>query len=274
MVKVIYNTMKSFMKKLTHAFTTCLLAASAIILVGLQLHVFGWILVGIGLASLLFCERNFAKDMLLLYICMIILGVTPISTDISYLHIAQMGGALALTIIIPYVTSRFIYKDYLVRFRFHHGRSWYKTEILYIAVTALCAYIVLPFYLRNTGAYRNWGVDLGTVNLIRFFIGVQILGLWDELFFISTTLGIVRRYMNFHLANITQAVIMTSFLYELGFKGWGFLLIFLFSLVQGYVFRKTESLFYVITIHLTIDLILFMALVHAHYPTWFPLFFT
>jgi hypothetical protein len=251
-----------------------LLCLSAVFLVALQMHLIGWLMLLVGLLTLPFCPGHFAKDILLIYVSMAILGLTPISTNISLTHIVFMGAALGVVVSFPYLTSRFIYKDYLVRFKFHHGRGWYKTEILHILFTALIAYLLLPIMFRSTGSYHNWTVSPGMRNLITLFIGTQALGLWDELFFISTTLGILRRYFSFRLANISQAIMMTAFLYELGFRGWSFLVIFLFSVLQGYVFKKTESLFYVITIHLTLDLVLYLVLISLHHPAWMPIFFT
>jgi hypothetical protein len=66
----------------------------------------------------------------------------------------------------------------------------------------------------------------------------------------------------------------TSFLYELGFRGWGPLLIFPFALSQGYVFKTTKSLLYIITVHLTIDFMLFLVLIHLHHPEHLRIFLT
>lgn len=223
--------------------------------------------------SLLLADKLFAKDMLLIVIALAILGITPITTDVSYSHMAVMGAALLLALAIPYGVSRFVYGDYRVRFRFHHGRSWYKTEVAYIAVAALISYLIIPFYLTSTGVYMNWpAADSSSV--ARLFTGTNVLGIWDELFFISTILGLFRHYFKFHLANVFQAVLFTAFLYELGFQGWGPVMIFIFALLQGYVFKKTESLFYVITIHLTVDVVLFLALMHTHHPDMFAIFIT
>jgi len=260
------------MSHFSKVFSISILVLSAIVLVGLQIKLLGWVLFTVGIISLFFCIKQFRKDLLLIYISLGLLGITPITTNISYSHILQMGSLLTLAVAIPYLVSRFIYKDYLVRFKFHHGRSWYKTEIFYVFFTALIAYIFLPFALANTGSYHNWTVNPGVENLVVLFLGTQVLGLWDELFFVSTVLGILRRHLPFKLANLTQAFLFTSFLYELGFRGWLFIVIFLFALLQGYVFKKTESLFYVITIHLTLDLVLYLALIHAHHPSWMPIF--
>jgi membrane protease YdiL (CAAX protease family) len=249
-----------------------LLCISAVVLIALQIKPAGWILLMVSTLTLILCRKHFAKDLLLIHISMGILGITAITTDVSYVHMIEMGFALLLAVAIPYVISRYVYKDYLVRFKFHHGRRWFRSEILYIFITAAVSYFLLPFYLSNTGAYLNWGVESGASFMTRLFIGTNALGIWDELFFISTVLGILRRFLKFHWANLAQSVLFTSFLYELGFTGWGFIMIFIFALIQGYVFKKTESLFYVITIHLTLDLVLFLALIYAHYPTWMPIF--
>ena len=260
------------MKSWTELLVIILLDLTAIMLIGLQIHLLGWLLFILGVILLFFCNKQCRKDFFLLYFSIGLLGITPITTNISYEHIFLMGIPLTLAIAVPYLVSRYVYKDYLVRFKFHHGRRWYKKEIAYIFFTAIVAYFIIPFFLKNTGSYHNWTVQPGFSYLIRLSLGTNFLGIWDELFFISTVLGIVRRYLSFPVANFVQSILFTSFLYELGFRGWGFIMIFLFALIQGYIFKKTESLFYIITIHLTIDFILYLALLHAYYPSWVPIF--
>lgn len=41
-----------------------------------------------------------------------------------------------------------------------------------------------------------------------------------------------------------------------------------------YIFRRTRSLAYVVTVHLSFDLIILMILVHAHTPGLFDVFLT
>ncbi len=249
-----------------------LLCISSVLLIALQVKPEGWIVWVAGLLSLFLCRRDFAKNLFLVYIPLGVLGLIPITTDISYLNFLRMGTALGFAVLFPYLVSRFVYKENAVKFKFHHGRRWFKREILYIFLTIIIAYLVIPFYLRNTGAYLNWTVDLDPASIFRLFIGTNSLGIWDELFFVSTVLGILRRFLNFAWANVIQSVLFTSFLYELGFTGWGFIMIFVFALIQGIVFKKTDSLLYVITIHLSLDLILFLALIHAHHPDIMPIF--
>lgn len=251
-----------------------MLCATGVTLIALQLKPAGWLLYFSGLLLLPFVRRELARDMLLIYLSVALLGLTPITTDVAIGHMLVMGTTLALAVAVPYLLSRFAFRDRLVRFQFHHGRRWFRREIVWIFGTGLVAYFLLPYYLKDTGAYLNWTVEPGAGFLTRFFIGTNGLGIWDELFFVSTVLGILRRHFPFLIANLAQAILFTSFLYELGFTGWGPLMIYPFALIQGFVFKKTESLFYIITIHLTYDLVLFFALLNANRPDWVPFFVT
>jgi membrane protease YdiL (CAAX protease family) len=262
------------MKKLFEILSILFLIVTAITLIALQMKPLGFYLLAAGAIATLFTSTKFRRDILLIYVSLSILSFTPINTDISYYHMFEMGLALILAVAIPYVVSRYLYKDHAVRFPWHHGRRWYKSEIWYIIITATIAYFLLPFMLRSTGSYLNWTVEPGVENLIKLFIGTNALGIWDELFFISTVLALLRRHLPFTAANIVQGVLFTSFLYELGFQGWIFIIIYIFALIQGYIFKKTESLLYVITVHLTFDLILYLVLIYLHHPSWLPIFVT
>ena len=157
----------------------------------------GWILLLVSAGTLLFCSKQFAKDLLLVHISLAILGTTEITTDIGYRHMFEMGAALFLAVVIPYVVSRYIYKDYLVRFQFHHGRQWFRSEIIFIGMTAIISFFLLPFYLKSTGAYMNWSVEPGVTYISRLFVGTNALGIWDEFFFVSTVACFASTYTSF-----------------------------------------------------------------------------
>jgi membrane protease YdiL (CAAX protease family) len=251
-----------------------LLCVSTIILIGLQIKLAGFVLLALGLLSLWLCSNDYRKNVMLIYLCIALLGITPINTSTDLRHIILMGVPLFLTVFVPYWVTKRLYKNNAVRFPFHHGRQWYRSEILYVLISAGLAYLLLPFMLRDTGSYHNWEIEPGAWNLAVSYIGLNVVGIWDELFFVSTVLGILRRFLPFWVANLAQAVIFTSFLYTLGFQGWSFVPVYLFALSQGYIFKKTDSLLYVLTIHLTIDLVLHLTLVHLHNPAWLPIFIT
>ena len=251
-----------------------ILMLTAIVLIPLEMKFEGWILFVAGVAITAYTDKTFRQDILLIYGSLGLLGITPITTDISPLHMTEMGILLSLAVAIPYLISRFVYKEHTITFKFHHGRSWYKKEIGYIFFAAVVSYLAFPYLLRETGSYMNWSVELGAMNLFILFLGTNALGIWDELFFVNTVLGLLRRHLPFQIANLIQAVLFTAFLYELGFRGFMFPIIYIFALLQGFVFKKTESLFYIITIHLTVDLILYLVLIHLHHPELLKFFIT
>jgi len=250
------------------------LCVSTIILIGLQIEPWGFIILGLGVLGLTLCSAGFRKNVLLAYLAVALLGITPINTSVAFPHTLLMGIPLFLCVFVPYWVTRNIYKNNAVRFPFHHGRKWYKSEVAYIFITIGISYFLLPYMLRATNSYPNWDIQPGAWNLAQSYIGLNVVAVWDELFFVSTVLGIFRKQFPFWVANLAQATIFTSFLYTLGFQGWSFIAVFLFALSQGYIFKKTDSLLYVLTIHLTLDLVLHLSLVYLHYPAWIPIFIT
>lgn len=265
--------MRKYQKQL-RVTSILLLLLSGVGLIGLQIKSEGWFLLGLSFASLLVTDKKFAKDFLLINISIIFLGILDISTNISYKHIVQSGVLISLAVAVPYVISRYFYKDDKIRFSFGNMRGWNKNHYLYILLAAAVSYFLIPFYLHNTDAYLNWPSQTDLSSVIRLFLGTNGLGIWDELFFIIVVLGVFKHYMKFMWANIAQAILWTSFLYELGFTGWGPIFIFFFALLQGYIFQKTHSLLYTLSIHLALDLVLFLAIVNAHNSTWFNIFIT
>lgn len=73
---------------------------------------------------------------------------------------------------------------------------------------------------------------------MRFCVGVNAVGTWDELFVLCTCFALLRRHFPVWVAN----------------------------LLQGWVFTRTGSLTYVLAVHLLFDAIVFLAIVHAHNP--------
>lgn len=251
-----------------------LLDITAVVLVGAQGGLWGWLVFALGLACLGLCERPVRRRLCLLYGSIGLLGLTPISTNLGYSHFLILGLCLLLAVGGPYMISRYTYGEQMVWFRLHHGRRWTRREVAYIGLTAAVAFLLLPFMLRSSMSYPHWSVEGNASSIIRLFIGTNALGIWDELFFICCVLGILRRYLPFRAANCAQALMFASFLYELGFRGWAAFVIFGFALIQGYIFMKTESLLYVIAIHLVADFVLFLTLLELLHPGYVPIFVT
>lgn len=250
-----------------------LLVFAALNLLALHNLALGWGSLGLGLISLLLTDRAFQKHLLLIYASVAILGIIPINTSIDPLHIFTMGSALLLAIAIPFLVTRYVYKQKVIRYQWLHG-GWTRWHYSYILLVLVLGYLILPFWMQNTGHYMNWTVDTSPLQLFVLFLGTNGLGIWDELFFIITVLALLRRHIPFRWANVVQACLFTIFLYELGFRGWAPLAIFPFALLQGYIFKKSESLLYIIAVHLTLDLVLYLALINAHHPHLINIFIT
>ncbi len=252
-----------------------LLCIAGVILIGFQLKPFGWIVLALSMMALTYCRPVFAKHLILVQISLGIVGLASIDTDIRTAPALTFTALLTAAVLFPFLFSKYVYKEKLISFPLRGKRRWHKKEVAYVALAGLIAFFVLPIYLR-TGAdpvYQNWPNVRSTGDILRLFIGTNALGIWDELFFVCTALAIFRRYFRFWEANLAQAVLFTAFLHELGFTGWIFILIYIFALLQGYIFSKTESLLYILAIHLTIDFILFLALVNAWNPRWVDIFY-
>lgn len=250
------------------------LCASIVVLIALQIEPVGFVMLGLGLLGLWLCSDDFRRNIALVYGCAALLGSTPINTSTEFSHTLTMGIPIFLVVFVPYFVSKHVYKNNLVRFPFGKGREWKSREIFYVLFSATVGFLLLPLMLRSGNSYLNWNIQPGAWNIAESYIGLNVVGIWDELFFVSTVLGIYRKHLPFWAANLAQAVFFTSFLYTLGFQGWSPLVIFPFALTQGYIFKKTDSLLYVLTIHLTLDLVLHLTLVYLHYPDWLPFFIT
>lgn len=250
------------------------LCLSVVILIALQIKLPGFIMLAAGMGLLWLSSREFRKNIALIYASVAVLGLAPIGTSTDFPEGPLMGSALFLAVFIPYYVTTHIYRNDLVRFPFGRGREWKKREAVYVLFTATLGYLLLPAMLRSGDSYLNWEIEPGFFNLAVSYIGLNVVGIWDELFFVSTVLGIFRKHLPFWAANFAQAVFFTSFLYTLGFQGWSPLVIFPFALTQGYIFKQTDSLLYVLTIHLTLDLVLHLTLVYLHHSEWLPFFVT
>jgi membrane protease YdiL (CAAX protease family) len=154
------------------------------------------------------------------------------------------------------------------------GKRWTRAQWLYLGIVVAFGYLVLPVYFIGSGAYLNWPDLAGSSDIARLFVGVNAVGLWDELFFICVVFALLRAHFPMWVANVLQSIVFVSFLWELGYREWGPMLTIPFALVQGWIFSWTKSLPYVVTVHLLFDAVVFGVLVHAHHPQLFGVFIT
>ena len=232
---------------------------------------------GLGLlaASLLagiLIDRELGLDLSLIGIGIAIVSTTSVEADVSWPSFVRIGTVLGLAVLTPLLLDRLLFRRRSITFPWRSHEKKTRLEIGYVFLVPLLGYLLLPFYFIRSGAYLNWPHITDLSELLRFFVGVNAVGTFDELFFICTCLVLFRRHFPFWLANLLQMVIFVSFLWELGYRVWAPLFTIPFALLQGWLFAKTRSLGYVLTVHLLFDALVFLAIVHAHNRDWIPIF--
>ncbi|GGA72115.1 hypothetical protein GCM10011490_23600 [Pseudoclavibacter endophyticus] len=248
-----------------------LVSGSAVLLFALE-NAWGYapLLTGVAIAWLL--DRAFARDVSIIAVGMGIISLHSMKADLSWGNMVVMGTVLAAAVFVPYALSRWVLKDHAVRFPTRKNTRWSRLEWGWLGAVLVLGWLILPTYFITSGAYQNWPAVTEWHEIARLFVGVNAVGIWDELFFMCVVFTLYRRHFSFWTANVLQAIVFVSFLWELGYRAWGPLLTIPFALVQAWIFSKTRSLVYVITVHLLFDLVVFLTIVHAHHRDWLTIF--
>ncbi len=212
------------------------------------------------------------RDLSLVAIGLGVIRLIPLHAELDDWAMLRFTLALGGAVAVPYLVSRFVYRDRATGFPWRGGGRWGALHWSWLAGVLLLGWLILPFYFIGSGVYRNWPAVDSPELLARLFVGVGAVGIWDELFFICTVFAVMLRHFPAWLANALQAVVFVSFLWELGYRAWGPVLTIPFALVQGVIFLRTRSLGYVVTVHLLFDAVVFAVLVHAHNPELFDIF--
>lgn len=248
----------------------------------------GWALLATGLGAAWVVERgrsttepsspslprepSLLRDLSLVAIGLAIVRTISLEAQLDNWAMVRFTLALGGAVAVPYLVSRFVYRDRAIDFPWRGGGRWGAFHWGWLGGVLIAGWLILPFYFISSGVYANWP-DVDTPNLIaRLFVGVGAVGIWDELFFICTVFQVLLRHFPMWIANALQAIVFVSFLWELGYRAWGPLLTIPFALMQAVIFVRTKSLGYVVTVHLLFDAVVFAVLVHAHNPQLFDIF--
>lgn len=247
-------------------------SASAFLLFGLQLAGWGHGLLALSLLGAFVLSRELGKDLSLIGLGIAIVSTTSVKANVDWDRFFTIGTVLLLAVAVPLLVDRLVLRRRAIRFPWLSGERWNRWQWGYIIAVPVLGWLILPYYFITSGAYENWPAITDSGALGRFLVGVNFVGTWDELFFICTCFALLRRHFGLWTANLLQAVIFVSFLWELGYQAWGPLLTVPFALLQGWLFSRTGSLLYVLVVHLLFDVIVFLAIVHAHNPGVIPIF--
>jgi len=233
----------------------------------------GYAALAVGLVIAFTNNRSLGRDLSLIALPLVAISFISVEANLDWDNIALMGAVLTLCVVYPYVMSRWVFRDHVVRFPGRPGEPWSRWERSWLGAVLVLGYLILPVYFITSGSYQNWPAVETPSEIARLFVGVGFVGIWDELFFICIVFALLRRHFPFWTANVLQSIVFVSFLWELGYRSWGPLLTLPFALIQGWIFEKSRSVWYIITVHLLFDVVVFLVLVYAHHPTWLPIFF-
>lgn len=251
-----------------------LVCGAAVVLFAVHARPWGYVPLVAGVVLAWAVDRLLARHLALIALGQVIISTISLKADLSNAGIARFAVVLGLAVVVPYTVSRWALGERVIRFPMRGGWPWTRSQWAYIGVVIVAGYLILPYYFIGAGVYRNWP-DVASANEIaRLFVGVNAVGIWDELFFVATVFALLQRHFPVWLANLLQAVVFVSFLWELGYREWGPLLTVPFALIQGWIFSWARSLPYVITVHLLFDAVVFAVLVHAHRPELLDIFVT
>lgn len=251
-----------------------LVCGAAVLLFAVHARPWGYVpLIG-GVALAWWTDRVLARHLALIALGQVIISTISLRADLSNAGVARFAVVLGLAVLMPYAVSRWVLGERVIRFPMRGGWPWTRAQWAYVGVVIFAGYLILPYYFIGSGVYQNWPDVTGSSEIARLFLGVNAVGIWDELFFVATVFVLLQRHFPVWLANLLQATVFVSFLWELGYREWGPLLTVPFALIQGWIFSWARSLPYVITVHLLFDAVVFGVLVHAHRPELLDIFVT
>jgi len=201
--------------------------------------------------------------------CIALLAFAPVNTNLETSHILTLGSCFLLAILGPYVFMRLKTPEWIA------WRLWpprfSRRDLIYTLVSIPLAWGVIQVYFfhLNPELPTHWPIpaiyDADAVH--RLVVGINCVGIWDELFFINTVYVLFRGIFPARIANPAQAVLYTSVLHKMAFTGHGTWIVYLFALTQGVMYEKSRVLLYVLIVHLIVDVFLLLAILQYHYPT-------
>lgn len=225
-------------------------------------------------------EPKLRRRMVILLGCVLILGLCDINPGLSNENFLKLGIPFTLVIVLPSLIQHFGDRGVgrgpgIIRYRFWPVH-WRKHDIIYTVLSIPLAWIILKSYewgnrtFLNDELFRHWllPAEPDPAIIKRLFAGINLVGIWDELFFVNTAFALLRSLFNFRVANTMQAILYTAVLYDMAFTGCGIFIVFFFAWTQGSMFEKSESLLWVLLVHLIVDYFLVAFIVQAYYPDY------
>ena len=207
------------------------------------------------------------RRMLTLIGCVLVLALAPVNTDTDNLKFLTLGLPFLAVIALPWLILRRTDPG-VIEYRFWPAH-FSPLEFGYVLLSIPLAWAGFRLYFTLSPEVPfNWALPAQPNDeaLLRLFLGINAVGIWDELFFVNTSFAILRSVHPFGLANLAQTVVYTSVLVDMAFRGWGPVFVAALAITQGVMFERSKVLVYVLAVHLIVDYFLFQEIITAYYP--------
>ncbi len=212
-------------------------------------------------------EPAFRRRLGVLLGAIALLAAAPIHTGLDNAHFAALGGFFLAATVVPALVLRRTDPG-LLEFRLLPRRLRWQ-DVVYTALSVPLAWAVIRLYFLhlNPEMPTHWWLPAlpDHDHIWRLIVGINCVGIWDELFFINTVYAVLRSLFPARVANAAQAVVYTSVLYDMAFTGAGPAIVYLFALTQGAMYEGSRSLLWVLLVHLIVDFFLVAAILHHYY---------
>ncbi|MEM7603688.1 MAG: hypothetical protein AAF357_20025, partial [Verrucomicrobiota bacterium] len=151
-------------------------------------------------------EVKLRRRMGVLMGCVLLLGAIDINPSLSNENFIALTIPFTLVIVLPALIQRFGDRG-IIRYRFWPVH-WRKAAVIYTILSIPLAWVVLKSYewgnreFFDNELFKQWYMppeaDAGEIR--RLFIGINLVGIWDELFFVNTCFALFRSLFSFKIA--------------------------------------------------------------------------
>ena len=212
-------------------------------------------------------DAAFRRKMFVLLGCVGILALAPINTDTANIKFLTLGLPFLAVIVLPWLILRRTDPGIITFALWPRHFSWLEFGYVLLSIPLAWGGLRLYFTLSPEVPF-NWNLPAQPNDLENFklFMGINAVGIWDELFFVNTCFALLRSIFPFWTANFAQTVVYTSILVDMAFRGYGPVFVAVLALTQGIMFERSKVLIYVLAVHLIVDYFLFQEIVTAYYP--------
>lgn len=196
-----------------------------------------------------------------------LLTLAPIHTDTSTPHFLVLGGFFLAVVLVPGIVLHFTDPG-VIDFKLW-PKKFRRRDLFYTVISVPLAWAIIHFYffVANPWLPTHWYLPqpYDAEAVARLVTGINCVGVWDELFFVNVVFATLRSLYDFRRANLAQAVVYTSVLYDMAFTGIGPFIVYAFALTQGSMYEGSRRLLWVLIVHLIVDAFLLEAIIHYHY---------